>query len=174
LSYLGGGIDTPEGSFTQTLASGNISKYLPPSSGATPQILDSEPVKTEAQEIIAQCDAVIAKCDELKAAGGERTAATRSGIRRISEVLSQDGFNPEEISDENLLKLSNAFDTLQNAAQNEASEMASGVKDYVSQLLSRFGVEIKNLAGAEFNSLFKIGRFVGEGRSNGNQGIISK
>jgi len=52
--------------------------------------------------------------------------------------------------------------------------MASGVKEYISQLLSKFGIEIKDLAGAEFNSLFMTDRFVGEGRTNGNQGIISK
>lgn len=108
LSYLGGGIDTPDGSFSQTLASGEINKYV--------QGLEKE--ATTARDT--------AKAEQ------ELANARKESTSTVSQNQKKDAFpNAEEVKQKE--KLAEATRKLrQEEQQSSQDSVNSALKDQVS------------------------------------------
>lgn len=140
-------------------------------SSSTP-IIDSKPVKTEAQAIVDQCQRVLDKCNELNEAGVN--TGIKKSITNISTILSDENFDPSKIADKEIVTLAQSFYKIQRATQSEATEMASGIKDYISKLLTDLNVELKSIVGMKFVPGILAGGLDRGNVSTDEHGIVGK
>ena len=108
LSYLGGGIDTPDGSFSQTLASGEINKYIQGLEKEATAARDT--AKAEQQLAEARKESSTASIDQKKDAfpNQDVSASVESATNSITEennVLEQ---NTQKVKENTQAKEQNA------------------------------------------------------------------
>lgn len=88
LSYLGGGIDTPDGSFSQTLASGEINKYIQGLEKEATVARDT--AKAEQQLVDARKESSTASTEQKKDAFQSKNSNQKSQeIKRNLEAVAQ-------------------------------------------------------------------------------------
>lgn len=108
LSYLGGGIDTPDGSFSQTLASGEINKYIQGLEKEATVARDT--AKAEQQLADARKESSTASQDQTKDAFPDKDISTSvesatNSIKEENNVLEQ---NTQKVKENTQAKEQNA------------------------------------------------------------------
>lgn len=114
LSYLGGGIDTPDGSFSQTLASGEINKYI--------QGLEKE--ATAAKDT--------AKAEQQLAEARKESSSTTSQGQLKDAFQGNDATASVEKTTQAIREENSALEETTNKAKQAVSELVKG-RDVVSQ-----------------------------------------
>lgn len=128
---------------------------------------DKEKTKLNIQTVIADIDKVIEKCNELKNIDKKaRTTAISSAMRNIKDVISKEDFDIDNITDDQIKKIANGFWKLENAVDNEAKEMAFGIKKFLENLLDKFNIEVYGLNGIDWDGNVSAKEVIG------NQGTV--
>lgn len=172
LSYLGGGIDTPDGSFSRTLASGEINKYIQGLEKEATVARDT--AKAEQQLADARKESSTASIDQKKDAirvnSSSATNASTSAIKEENSVLQQTSQNAEKAanSKEKFAKANqevkdsadasvgsihgenNAFD------QNKWDENVKTIQDYMGAVTKLNNLQAKDKDSGKYSSQIEL------------------